>query len=299
MTTNVRLDPLDRLRARVLHAAVEDGHTGVESPDLCLFRTARVTQLTKLATFGVSVGVVLNGSKRMQVGGSTLVASAQQLIVVTRDAETMALELTPDANDRYLGLTVMFSPDRVAKVLVALAEAGAPSSDDVAAAFAMPLEATIVDALDRLFATLDDPLDRSLIAPLVLDELLFRLLRSDAAAAIRAGVGTAQDARRILEAMQFIRANHTKKLSVETLAKKVAMSASHFAHRFTAVARTSPMRYVREVRLDRARQLMTEPGARAGDVATRVGFESAAHFAREFKRRYGVPPTRYVPRPNS
>lgn len=96
--------------------------------------------------------------------------------------------------------------------------------------------------------------------------------------------------------MAFIRSNHARKLTVEALAKKVAMSSSHFAHRFTAVARTSPMRYVREVRLERARELMAEHGARAGEVAARVGFESAAHFAREFKRRFGRSPTHYTPR---
>jgi AraC-like DNA-binding protein len=52
----------------------------------------------------------------------------------------------------------------------------------------------------------------------------------------------------------------------------------------------------REVRLERARVLMSEHGARAGDVAARVGFETAAHFAREFKRRYGRSPSQYTPR---
>lgn len=41
---------------------------------------------------------------------------------------------------------------------------------------------------------------------------------------------------------------------------------------------------------------MAERGARAGEVAQRVGFESAAHFARELKRRFGRSPTQYAPR---
>ena len=52
-------------------------------------------------------------------------------------------------------------------------------------------DAGIADALERLLRTLADPLDRKLLAPLVVDEILFRLLRSDAAAAVRAGVGPA------------------------------------------------------------------------------------------------------------
>jgi len=67
-----------------------------------------------------------------------------------------------------------------------------------------------------------------------------------------------------------------------------------FAHRFRVIARMSPMRFVKEVRLDAARRLLVSEGARASDVAIRVGYESPAHFARDFKRRFGAPPTRYA-----
>ena len=83
-------------------------------------------------------------------------------------------------------------------------------------------------------------------------------------------------------------------LSVETIARQVAMSPSHFAHRFRAIARMSPMRFVREIRLENAKTLLSEPGARAGEVGAKVGFESPSHFNREFKRRYGAAPIAYV-----
>ena len=102
------------------------------------------------------------------------------------------------------------------------------------------------------------------------------------------------DANRILASMQLIRERHAQKLTVEELARHAAMSPSHFAHRFRAVARISPMRFLREVRLDRARSLLLQNGARAGEVALDVGFESAAHFTREFKRRFGQPPSHYL-----
>jgi AraC-like DNA-binding protein len=288
--------PIDRVRARAFALATNDGHTGVENPDICLYRFHKPTEFTKLATFGVTLGVVLQGSKRMRVCGTELLADPSQLVVITRDAEYSSIAVDPQDEREYLGMSVLFRPEHVARALIALTEAGGTATEESCPAFWMPLDAKIVDALDRLLATTDDPLDRTVLAPLVLDELLYRLLRSDAAAAVRSGVGPAKDATRILESMQFIRANHAKKLDVDNLAKKAAMSPSHFAHRFTAVARTSPMRYVREVRLERARELMSERGARANDVAARVGFESAAHFAREFKRRYGRSPSTYTPR---
>jgi hypothetical protein len=49
----------------------------------------------------------------------------------------------------------------------------------------------------------------------------------------------------------------------------------------------------RGVRLERAKTLLGEQGTRPSEVAQAVGFENAAHFTRQFKRRYGTPPSRY------
>ena len=100
----------------------------------------------------------------------------------------------------------------------------------------------------------------------------------------------------ITEAMRLMRKQAFRPLSVEGIARQVAMSPSHFAHRFRAVARMTPMRFVKEVRLDAARTLLLSQGTRASEVALRVGYESPAHFARDFKRRFGASPVRYARR---
>ena len=85
--------------------------------------------------------------------------------------------------------------------------------------------------------------------------------------------------------------------SVERIARQVAMSPSHFAHRFRAVARMTPMRFGKDVRLDAPRTLLLSQGARASEVALRVRFESPAQFARDFKRRWRLAGT-LRPRPS-
>ena len=241
----------------------------------------------------MTFGVVLQGEKQIRIGEHSLHADAGQVVVITRETELHSA-MRASANEPYLGVSWCFSTERVARALVGLAEAGESADSETIPAFVMPIDAAIADALTRLLRTLDDELDRKLIAPLVIDELLYRLLRSDAAAALRHAVGRPQDAQSILASMQYIREHHAQKLSVEALARSAAMSPSHYAHRFRAVARMSPMRYVREVRLERARTLLFEHGARASFVAAQVGFESPAHFAREFKRRFGAPPSQLM-----
>jgi AraC-like DNA-binding protein len=286
------MDHLERVRQLALGLAREDGHTPVLFPDMCLYRFSAPTVYTKAATFGVTLGAVLQGAKQIRLGGQELTVDPSRLIVVTRDTEHHSSVVEATRQRPYVGLSLCFGPERVARALLALAEAGGPTARESTPAFLMACDAALADALERLLRAMADPLDRKLLAPLIVDEILYRLLRSDAAAAVRAGVGPAGDASRILDVMRFMREKHADKLNVAQLARHTGMSPSHFAHRFRAVARVSPMRYLREVRLDTARTRLLRNGSRVSEVAIEVGFESPAHFTREFKRRFGVSPSR-------
>jgi AraC-like DNA-binding protein len=284
---------LERLKDLVLSLSPRDGHT-IAFEDMCVYRFSRPTTYRKSATFGVTLAVALQGTEFIRFGKSELSIDPTRLLVITRETDHERAVSNASPGRPFVGLSLCFGPERVAKALLALAEAGGSTTPEVVPAFMMPWDISIGGALERLLHALGDPVDRKLLVPLAIDEILIRLLRSDAAAAVRSGVAHAADAGRILESMQFIREHHTKKLTVEGLARQVAMSSSHYAHRFSAVARVSPMRYVREVRLDQARIRLLKGGARAGEVGTSAGFESPAHFAREFKRRFGVPPSHYL-----
>jgi AraC-like DNA-binding protein len=285
-------DLLQRVRDLAAGLARDDGHTAALFPDLCLYRFSAPTVYTKAATFGVTLGVVLQGAKRVRFGTHELTVDPDRLVVVTRESEHHSSVIDATRQRPYLGLSLCFGPERVARALLALAEAGGATGRESVPAFQMACDASLADALERLLLALGDELDRKLLAPLIVDEILYRLLRSEAAAAVRAGVGPALDANRILETMRFMSEHHSRKLTVEQLARRAAMSPSHFAHRFRAVARVSPMRYLRQVRLDAARALLLRNGSRVSGVAIEVGFESPAHFTREFKRRFGVSPSK-------
>ena len=68
------------------------------------------------------------------------------------------------------------------------------------------------------------------------------------------------------------------------------MSVSSLHAHFKAVTGTSPVRYLKNVRLFKARTLMVQDALGAAAVAERVGYESPSQFSREFKRLFGAPP---------
>lgn len=278
---------LARLRELVLPLAGPDGLATTQHPGLCVYKHAGESRYSKAPTFGVTLGIVLEGEKRVRLGDWEETVRAGDLLVVTREAN---LEVTVGGG-AYLGVALCFCPERVAKALLDVAgEADGADDDDTAPGFVAPAEPRLLDAVYRLVAATRDPDERRVLVPLGETEVLFHLLRSPAAAALRRAVGDGSDRARMLDALRFIQDNAAKRITVRDVARHVAMSESHFAHRFRDVARITPMRYLREVRLENARTLLAA-GRRVSEVAVEVGFDSASHFTREFKRRYGQPPT--------
>jgi AraC-like DNA-binding protein len=275
--------------------ALDEGRGDAPYAGLSVFRISSTTVVRKEPTFGVTLGVVAQGSKTIRVHDRTLEIDDANYLVVTREMQYDATVQPASDLRPFLGVSVTFPPELVAKAMVALADSGESLSSPPVPAFTAPLEAELAEPLSRLLNAVDDPVERRTLAPLAVEELVFRLLRSDAAAAMRGAI-RAGDARPITEAMRLMRMHAFRPLSVDSIARQVAMSPSHFAHRFRVVARMSPMRFVKEVRLDAARTLLLSEGARASEVALRVGYESPAHFARDFKRRFGASPARYARR---
>lgn len=283
----------------------QDGAQETPYPGLAYYRISRPTTFHKSLTHGPMLTVVAQGRKVCDVGGQALEYAAGRYLLITGEISFTGQLLEASPERPYLAVILKIPGDAVAKTLLALSEGepsgawdrptGAPIAD-VPPAFVAATDGRIRDAVVRLVRAVDDPVERRIVAPMIVDELVFRLLRSDAAAAIRNAVPRGPDGASIAKAIQFIRANAHRALTVDQVARHVAMSPSHFAHRFRAVARTSPMRYLKHLRMEQARQMMVAGGLRAGEAATRIGYESASHFARDFKAIFGASPAAYVQR---
>ena len=78
---------------------------------------------------------------------------------------------------------------------------------------------------------------------------------------------------------------------MEFLAGEANMSISTFHHNFKAITSSSPLQYLKNIRLHKALMLMVREGLNAGAAAGRVGYESASQFSREFKRLFGNSPS--------
>ncbi len=282
-----------------------EGPTHSEVPGLCFWRASRPVRIGKFSR-SVRASSSSRRGERSTFDGGDLVYDENHFLVVTGATKLggRVLEATPERP--YLAICMDLPAEIVARTLLAVARSSEPTkSEDAPAraakangstvpAFVSPLTEPMTNAVVRYLRSLEDPLERKVVAPLVLEELVFRLMRTDAAAVMRAGVR--DDDGTIQTAMQYIREHSGRAITVKSIARNVGMSVSNFAHRFSAVARVSPMRFLKRIRLDKARQLMIAERARVQEADARVGYESASHFSRDFKLEYGASPAEYIRR---
>lgn len=101
----------------------------------------------------------------------------------------------------------------------------------------------IVKATTHLIDLMADPGDAELLAPLVRDEILIRLLRSPIGSRI-AQIGHADSGvQRIAKAITEIRTHFARPLKISALARLVNMSVSTFHQHFKAITAMSPVQY--------------------------------------------------------
>ena len=154
-----------------------------------------------------------------------------------------------------------------------------------------PLTEEMLCATERLLDVMEKPLDARVLGPQIVRELLYHVLRGNCGASLQELVNRHTHFSQIAKALRRIENQYAENLSVEQLAYDVNMSVSAFHHNFKAMTNTSPLQYVKSYRLHKARLLMVHDGLKASTAATRVGYESASQFSREFKRMFGVTPS--------
>lgn len=98
---------------------------------------------------------------------------------------------------------------------------------------------------------------------------------------------------RISDVLDFICRQLDRPFSIHELARKCNLSPSRFAHLFRDEMDMTPMQFVEQQRLDRARELLEHTGYTIATIAQQVGFESAFYFSRRFKQATGVSPRDY------
>lgn len=90
---------------------------------------------------------------------------------------------------------------------------------------------------------------------------------------------------------EVIEENIFNPVSLNDLAYLSGRSLSTFKREFKEIYNTSPLHYIRNRRLDKAKELLTHTSFSVTDVCFSTGFENVSHFSKVFKERFGISPS--------
>ncbi|MGU3502607.1 helix-turn-helix domain-containing protein [Mycobacterium sp. C31M] len=165
--------------------------------------------------------------------------------------------------------------------------------DDVDGALSVVDEQT-ADTVIRLLRSLSTPSDRRVLAPLHLQEVVYRILQGVLGPRLIRLAELQAAGQSVAGVLDHIASNLGAPLTVEALAARVNLSTSAFSRAFRGVTGQSPYQYVKHARLVRGRELLGEGRLGVAEVSRAVGYSSASHFIKEFRSVFGDTPGEYV-----
>ena len=254
-------------------------------------RFMRATRYIPRAPVVYEPGIIIiaQGRKRGFLGGQVYTYDPKNYLVLSVPLP-FECETEGSLDQPLLGLSVRVDPATIAELLLEMDDLPAAAVALPRGIFATPLDEGLCDAATRLLESLKSPADAKILGPQIVREMTYRVLRGPQGDALRAVAARHSNFGQITKALHRIHTDYSGSLDVETLARESGMSVSTFHHNFKAVTSSSPLQYLKTIRLHKARLMMVHEGLGAGIAASRVGYESPSQFSREFKRLFGNSP---------
>lgn len=81
-------------------------------------------------------------------------------------------------------------------------------------------------------------------------------------------------------------------LPMGEIARRMSISQRQLVRLFKQYTQRSMVRYYQDIRLDRGRTLVTQTELSILEIAIACGFNSASHFSRTYRARFGSPPSK-------
>ncbi len=284
---------MDEIASLMAMLAPLDGSNATNLPGTAIYKEV---QHKGRQPFLYNQGVVLigQGAKRVYLGNTIYAYNPETYLVVSvpipAECEILAskeeplLALIIDIDIGMLNRIISYMDEHLDHSLLTRGE----KHRGLYVAAVTPM---IRNVVSRLLSALQSPIESGVLGKGLVYELLFRIMCGENAAVLYALAMKNTNVSRIEKALKLIHASYNSAMNVDSLAALVNMSPSAFHRAFNDVTASSPIQYIKKIRLTKARDLLLEQRIRVSEVANQVGYESAAQFSREFKRYFGNSPS--------
>lgn len=285
-----------RLHAELCKRARTDGANAGPWPGLTFYRFTRPGRPRPDEIGSVSLGIIVQAATALTAVDERHVGSRTSYVVIDgrRQFDFPILEASP--GQPTLCLVLAIDPQLVRSLWTNMRGIGVAvgHADDGEVCPVSALDDAMMTTVVRFLESLSESCDRRVLAPLHLQEMMYRVLQREQGGRLVQLAARQLTGNPIAAALDYVRAHLAEPLTVDALAAEVCLSPSAFTRVFRERTGRSPYRYVKEARLDRARQLFDEGNRGVADVSRSVGYTSVSHFIKEFRIRFGSTPGDYA-----
>lgn len=281
---------LETMKALLLELLPSDSNVATKIPGVNLVRREQAYE-PKPLMYQPEIILLAQGRKNVSVGEKVYTYDANNYFVLTVPLPVVC-EAIIRPGEPMLGLVIRLDPKTIGEILSDLGSAPPRGAQADNSLYQAPLTEDLIDASVRLLRALKSDEATRVLGPLYVKEILYQVMSGEHGGLLKELAFHNRNLFQISRVISLIHENYQSPLDVQSLAREAGMSVSAFHTNFRTITSSSPLQYIKNTRLHKARELIQQHGERASDAALRVGYESVSQFSREYKRCFGAPPTR-------
>ncbi len=285
MNANKTLSMRDQLVAFAGQLAPRLGYNQTELESVRILRTDVVLNDIPVL-YRPGAVFVLQGSKHGILDGEIYLYDEDHYLAVS---VPVPFRMTSIASSQRPLLAVYFQFDMqiAAEIAFQLEQHTGPVTTEPRGLFSSKMDSEMEDALLRLLKALGSPVDVAVLGTSILRELHYRVMLGPQGGAVIAALRRKGTSGKIVESVAWLRDNFGSEIAVADLARYAGMSIPSYHVHFKNLTGSSPIQYVKAMRLHEARLMIARQSGTIATVAASVGYVSPAQFSRDFRRHFG------------
>ncbi|EMN7236851.1 AraC family transcriptional regulator [Vibrio parahaemolyticus] len=245
-------------------------------------------------THNPSICLIAQGRKRVLLGEESFIYDANHFLISSVDLPIIANIIEASEEQPYLGLIMELDLTEISQLIVDSELAFTQAKEAQKGIAVGESSESLLDAFVRLAELLDEGQNIKILAPIIKREIFYRLLMSEQGTRLHQIVTAGSHSHQIAKAIDWLKNNFVKPLSVGDLASFTGMSKSSFYTHFRSMTSMTPLQFQKKLRLSEARRLMLTENLDAMAATFKVDYESPSQFSREYSRLFGAPPSKDI-----
>jgi len=279
-----------RLRDLIRLHTPYDAEFPLRVPGVAVARSSRAHEALVHSVQRPALCIVAQGRKSVHIGAEEYEYHSERMMVYAVNLPIAFQVTKASSSEPFLTFKLDLDPQRIAALTLKLYPHGLPRDQDPRGVQVTEASAAIIQAAIRILETIENEREARWIGPMLVDELLMRLLLGPAGPMVAQLGQIESTTERVARAIEAIQKEIAEPLVIEALAEKLHLGVSTFHAHFKAVTGLSPLQFQKNLRLQEARRLLVATAMDAGTVSRQVGYASASQFTREYTRFFGTTP---------